>query len=80
MVFPWSKHRSDDAMFLPLAKAMCLRRDVCLWHVLDSREGSKAKQCAFLFKRTDSPVYKNNRGCGCFLVYPGGVGRSKATK
>ena len=19
------------------------------------------------------PVYKNNRGCGCFLVYPGGV-------
>ena len=38
-----------------------------------SREGSTAKQCAFLFKRTDSPVYKNNRGCGCFLVYPGGV-------
>ena len=36
-------------------------------------EGSTAKQCAFLFKRTDSPVYKNNRGCGCFLVYPGGV-------
>lgn len=36
-------------------------------------EGSTAKQCAFLLKRTDSPVYKNNRGCGCFLVYPGGV-------
>ena len=38
-------------------------------------EGSTAKQCAFLFKRTDSSpsVYKNNRGCGCFLVYPGGV-------
>ena len=34
---------------------MCLRRDVCLRHVLDSREGSTAKQCAFLFKRTDSP-------------------------
>lgn len=47
MVFPWSKHRSDDAMFLPLAKAMYLRRDVCLRHVLDSREGSTAKQCAF---------------------------------
>lgn len=75
MVFPWSKHRSDDAMFLPLAKAMCLRHDVCLWHVLDSREGSTVKQCAFLFKRSDSSpsVYKNNRGCGCFLVYPGGV-------
>ena len=65
--------KSDDAMFLTLAKAMCLRRDVCLRHVADSREGSTAKQCAFLFKRTDSPVYKNNRGCGCFLVYPGGV-------
>ena len=36
-------------------------------------EGSTAKQCAFLLKRTDSPVYKNNRSCGCFLVYPGGV-------
>ena len=36
-------------------------------------EGSTAEQCAFLLKRTDSPVYKNNRGCGCFLVYPGGV-------
>ncbi len=61
-------------MFLPLAKAMCLRHDVCLRHVADSREGSTAKQCAFLFKRTDSSpsVYKNNRGCGCFLVYPGG--------
>ena len=23
--------------------------------------------------RVRSPVYKNNRGCGCFLVYPGGV-------
>ena len=30
--------------------------------------------------RVRPPVYKNNRGCGCFLVYPGGVGRSKATK
>ena len=59
--------KSDDAMFLPLAKAMSLRRDVCLRHVLDSREGSTAKQCAFLLKRTDSPVYKNNRSCGCFL-------------
>ena len=27
--------KSDDVMFLPLAKAMCLRRDVCLWHVAD---------------------------------------------
>ena len=27
--------KSDDAMFLPLAKAMHLRRDVCLWHVAD---------------------------------------------
>ena len=80
MVFPWSKHRSDDAMFLPLAKAMYLRRDVCLRHVADSREGSTAKQCAFLFKRTDSPVYKNNRGCGCFLVYPGGVERNVVTQ
>ena len=65
--------KRNDAMFLPSAKAMSLRRDVCLRHVLDSREGSTAKQCAFLLKRTDSPVYKNNRGCGCFLVYPGGV-------
>lgn len=36
-------------------------------------EGSTAKQCAFMLKRTDPPVYKNNRGCGCYLVYPGGV-------
>lgn len=28
-------YKSDDAMFLPLAKAMHLRRDVCLWHVAD---------------------------------------------
>lgn len=45
-VFPWRKkqknlaHKSDDAMFLPLPKAMCLRRDVCLRHVADSRAGS----------------------------------------
>ena len=28
-------YKSDDAMFLPLAKAMHLRRDVYLWHVAD---------------------------------------------
>lgn len=27
--------KNDDAMFLPLVKAMRLRRDVCLWHVAD---------------------------------------------
>ena len=36
-------------------------------------EGSTAKQCAFSLKRTDSPVNKNNRKSGYFLVYPGGV-------
>ena len=53
-----------------IAKRRCLHRKRSV-----SREGSTAKQCAFLFKRTDSSpsVYKNNRGCGCFLVYPGGV-------
>ncbi len=51
-----------------IAKRRCLHRKRSV-----SREGSTAKQCAFLLKRTDSPVYKNNRGCGCFLVYPGGV-------
>ena len=30
-------YKSDDAMFLPLAKAMHLRRDVCLWHVADKK-------------------------------------------
>ena len=35
-------------------------------------EGSTAEQWALKNAR-DSPVYKNNRGCGCFLVYPGGV-------
>ena len=69
-------------MFLPLAKAMCLRHDVCLRHVADSREGSTAKQCAFLFKRTDSSpsVYKNNRGCGCFLSMPNEKERLFKTK
>ena len=52
-------YKSDDAMFLPLAKAMCLRRDVCLRHVLDSL-------------RVRPPIYKNNRGCGCFFGVPGG--------
>ena len=47
--------KSDDAMFLPLAKAMCLRRDVCLRHVADNREGSPPS------------IYKNNRKSGCFL-------------
>ncbi len=28
--------KRNDAMFLPSAKAMCLRRDVCLRHVADS--------------------------------------------
>lgn len=28
--------KSDETMFLPLAKAMHLRRDVCLWHVADN--------------------------------------------
>ena len=53
-----------------IAKRRCLHRKRSV-----SREGSTAKQCAFLFKRTDSSpsVYKNKRGCGCFLVYPGGV-------
>ena len=59
--------KRNDAMFLPSAKAMCLRRDVCLRHVADSI-------------RVPPPIYKNNRDCGCYLVYPGGVGRSKATK
>ena len=94
--------KRNDAMFLPSAKAMCLRRDVCLRHVADSirvrpppytkttavavviwctrgesegakrrnseeseftrgtkrqPEGSTAKQCAFMLKRTDSPPY-----------------------
>lgn len=40
---------------------MCLRRDVCLRRVADSRAGSPP------------PIYKNNRNRGCFLVYPGGV-------
>lgn len=52
--------KRNDAMFLPSAKAMCLRRDVCLRHVADSI-------------RVPPPIYKNNRGCGCYLVYPGGV-------
>ena len=53
--------KRNDAMFLPSAKAMCLRRDVCLRHVADS------------IRVPPPPIYKNNRGCGCFLVYPGGV-------
>ena len=39
--------KSDDAMFLPLAKAMRLRRDVCLRHVADNKlslHGIKTQQ------------------------------------
>ena len=43
MFFPKQKHplrvllKSDETMFLPQAKAMHLRRDVCLWHVADKK-------------------------------------------
>ena len=33
--------KSDDVMFLPLAKAMRLRRDVCLRHVADKNTIAK---------------------------------------
>lgn len=73
--------KSDDAMFLTLAKAMCLRRDVCLRHVADSREGSTAEQWALKNAR-DSPENKTKQPQKrlFFGVPGGGVERSKATK
>ena len=72
LVYPGgSRKERRDA----IAKRRCLHRKRSV-----SREGSTAKQCAFLFKRTDSPVYKNNRKSGCFLVYPGGVERNVVTQ
>ncbi len=35
--FHGALRKSDDSMFLPLAKAMHLRRDVCLRHVADKK-------------------------------------------
>ena len=43
-------------------------------------EGLTAKQCAFLLKRTDSPVYKNNRKSGCFLSMMNEKKRTKPPK